>query len=113
MATTQYLNEKSPRPRSAFRSLVIAIIIGMLISTAVMAVLIGSALLGNSPAMNVLLELTMPSFNVLARLSPPIGNLYGQPGGGIEVFLAAAWVQIGLIAAGVVGLLRAVLVGRG
>ena len=82
------------------RSLTIAIVSGMLISTLVMVSLLGSGFLGYSPAMNMLLELTMPSFNIAASLAK-LAAINDLDGGAkmIILLLIVAWVQIGLIAA--------------
>lgn len=92
------------------RSILKPILLGLFISTALMVAIYVSAVMGSGLAVNMLLKMTMPQFNVLAMLIEPV--VPGDPESGGEALnflLLAAWLQIGLISAVAVGTARAVL----
>lgn len=85
-------------------------VLGLLISTALMAMIYGWAMIGYSPAMNLLLDMTLPPFNVAAAFMEPVPTDDLERGGQrIDLLLTLAWLQIGLIAAVVAAGARAVL----
>lgn len=92
------------------RSILKPILLGLLIGTVLMAAIYVSAVMGSTPAMNLLLEMTMPPFNVAAMLVEPVAPDDLERGGQrIDLLLLMAWAQIGLISALVVAGLRAAL----
>lgn len=89
------------------RSIAISTIAGILISTALMAIIYGWALIGHGQALNALLQLTMPSFNLAAQVLGPTAP--DDLDGGVKmlyVLFLSAWLQIAVIAAVVVAGIR-------
>ena len=86
------------------------ILLGLLISTLVMAGIYGSAVMGSAPAVNLLLELTLPPFNVAAMLVEPVSPDDLERGGQrIDLLLLVAWLQISLVSATAVAAARSAL----
>jgi len=95
--------------RGIFKS----ILLGLLIGTALMIAIYGLAVIGSKPAVNLLLEMTLPPFNVVAMLMEPVAPDDLERGGRmLDVLLLGAWLQISVLAAMVVAGTRAVLVQR-
>ena len=93
------------------RSILKPILLGLLISTALMITIYASAVMGSGLAISMLLKMTMPQFNVVAMLMDPV--VPDDPEGGgkaINFLLLAAWLQISLISAVAVAAARAALV---
>lgn len=90
--------------------LVKPILLGLLISTLVMATIYGSAVLGSTPSVNLLLKMTLPPFNLAASVLEPVAPDDLERGGQwIDLLLLVAWLQISVIAAVVVAVARAAL----
>ena len=86
------------------------ILLGLLIGTALMIATYGSAAMGSAPAINLLMKMTLPSFNVAAILSVPVAPDDLERGGQqLDILLLVAWLQISLISAAIVAAARAVL----
>lgn len=69
-----------------------------------------SAVMGSGPAVNLLLKMTMPPFNLAATLVEPVAPDDLERGGQwIDLLLLVAWLQISVIAAVVVAVARAAL----
>lgn len=86
------------------------ILLGLLIGTLVMAGIYGSAVMGSAPAVNLLLELTLPPFNVAAMLVEPVAPDDLERGGQrIDLLLLVAWLQISLISTTAVAAARSAL----
>ena len=82
----------------------------MLISTGLMVAIYASAATGSTWAMTTLLKMTLPPFNVAARLMEPVSPDDLERGGQmLDFLLLVAWAQIGMISALVVAGLRAAL----
>jgi len=95
------------------RSIVKSILLGLLIGTALMISIYGLAVMGSTPAVNLLLKMTLPPFNVVAMLMDPVAPDDLERGGRVlDVLLSVAWLQISVIAAVAVGGARAALVRR-
>lgn len=98
---------------SAMRSIIKTILFGLLIGTAIMAIVYSWAMIGYSPAMNLLLDMTLPPFNIAAAFMEPVPADDLERGGQrIDLLLMLAWVQIGAISAVAVAAARAALVRR-
>lgn len=86
------------------------IVLGLLIGTALMITTYGSAAMGSTPAINLLLKMTLPSFNVAAMLAQPVVPDDLERGSQIlDFLLVVAWLQISLFSAVIVAAARAVL----
>jgi len=86
------------------------ILLGLLIGTALMIATYVSAAMGSAPAINLLMKMTLPSFNVAAILSEPVAPDDLERGGQqLDILLLVAWLQISLISAAIVAAARAVL----
>ncbi len=86
------------------------ILLGLLIGTALMIATYVSAAMGSAPAINLLMKMTLPSFNVAAILSVPVAPDDLERGGQqLDILLLVAWLQISLISAAIVAAARAVL----
>lgn len=95
--------------RGIFKS----ILLGLLIGTALMIAIYGLAVIGSTPAVNLLLEMTLPPFNVVAMLMEPVAPDDLEGGGRmLDVLLLGAWLQTSVLASMVVAGTRAVLVQR-
>ena len=93
------------------RSILKPILLGLLISTALMVAIYVSAVMGSGLAISMLLKMTMPHFNVVAMLMDPVVPDDPESGGqAINLLLLVAWVQISLISAVAVAAARAALV---
>lgn len=96
------------------RSILKPILLGLLISTALMVTIYVSAVMGSGLAMSILLKMTMPQFNVVAMLMDPVVPVVPDDpesdGQAINRLLLVAWVQISLISAVAVAAARAALV---
>lgn len=93
------------------RSILKPILLGLLISTALMVAIYVSAVMGSGLAISMLLKMTMPQFNVVAMLMDPVVPDDPESGGqAINLLLLVAWVQISLISAVAVAAARAALV---
>lgn len=93
------------------RSILKPILLGLLISTAMMVAIYVSAVMGSGLAISMLLKMTMPQFNVVAMLMDPVVPDDPESGGqAINLLLLVAWVQISLISAVAVAAARAALV---
>lgn len=92
------------------RSILKPILLGLLISTALMVAIYVSAVMGSGLAISMLLKMTMPQFNVVAMLMDPVVPDDPESGGqAINLLLLVAWVQISLISAVAVAAARAAL----
>lgn len=92
------------------RSILKPILFGLLISTGLMAAIYASAVMGSGPAVNLLLKMTLPPFNIAAMLVDPVAPEDIERGGQmLDTLLLSAWAQISLISALVVAGLRAAL----
>lgn len=86
------------------------ILLGLFISTALMAAIYVSAAMGSTAAVNLLLKMTLPPFNVAAMLVEPVVPDDLERGGEmLNLMLLAAWLQIGLALAVAIAAARAVL----
>ena len=86
------------------------IVLGLLIGTGLMIATYISAALGSTPAINLLLKMTLPSFNVAAMLAEPAAPDDLERGGRmLDFLLIVAGLQISLISAVIVPAARAVL----
>lgn len=86
------------------------IVLGLLIGIALMIATYGSAAMGSTLAMNLMLKMTLPSFNVAAMLAEPAAPDDLERGGQmLDFLLMVAWLQISLISAVIVAAVRAVL----
>lgn len=84
--------------------------LGLHIGTALMITTNGSAAIGSTPAINLLLKMTLPSFNVAAMLAQPVVPDDLEQGSQILDFLpVVALLQISLFSAAIVAAARAVL----
>ena len=93
------------------RSILKPILLGLLISTALLVAIYVSAVMGSGLAISMLLKMTMPQFNVVAMLMDPVVPDDPESGGqAINLLLLVAWVQISLISAVAVAAARAALV---
>lgn len=98
---------------ASMRGIFKSILLGLLIGTALMIAIYGLAVIGSTPAVNLLLEMTLPPFNVVAMLMEPVAPDDLERGGRmLDVLLLGAWLQISVLAAMVVAGTRAVLVQR-
>lgn len=85
------------------------ILIGLLISTAIMAAIYVSAVMGSGPAVNLLLKLTLPSFNVGAMVLEPVAPDDLERGGQmLDFLLTVALLQISLLSAVAIAAIRAI-----
>lgn len=92
------------------RSILKPILFGLLIGAAIMVAIYVSAVMGSGPAVNLLLQMTMPPFNLAATLVEPVAPDDLERGGQmLDTLLLSAWAQISLISALVVAGLRAAL----
>ncbi|WP_461161702.1 hypothetical protein [Simplicispira piscis] len=92
------------------RSILKPILLGLVVGTAIMAAIYVSAVMGSAPAVNLLLKMTMPPFNLAATLVEPVVPDDLKRGGQmLDFLLLVAWAQIGMISALVVAGLRAAL----
>lgn len=90
--------------------LVKPILFGLLISTALMAAIFVSAVMGSNQAASLLLKLTLPPFNVGAMVLEPVAQDELERGGQmLDTLLMVAWLQISLLSAVAVAAARAVL----
>lgn len=90
--------------RGIFKS----ILLGLLIGTALMIAIYGLAVIGSKPAVNLLLKMTLPPFNVVAMLMEPVAPDDLERGGRmLDVLLLGAWLQISVLAAMVVAVVPA------
>ncbi|GAB2531191.1 hypothetical protein [Simplicispira piscis] len=86
------------------------ILLGLLISTSLMATIYVSAVMGSTPAVNLLLEMTLPPFNIAAAFLEPVAPDDLERGGQmIDFMLLVAWVQLIMVAAVVMAGIRVVL----
>lgn len=82
------------------RSIVITIVCGLAISAAFLGLVYVWALVGYPPALQLLLKLTMPPFNIAAMLAESVPPDDLERGGQmIDFMLLVAWLQIGALAA--------------
>lgn len=89
--------------------LVKPILLGLLIGTVLMAAIYVSAAIGSGPAVNVLLKMTMPPFNLAAMLVEPVAPDDLERGGQmLDSLLMVAWLQISLLSAVAVAAIRAI-----
>lgn len=80
--------------------LVKPILLGLLISTLVVATIYGSAVLGSTPSVNLLLKMTLPPFNLAASVLQPVAPDDLERGGQmLDTLLMVAWLQISALAA--------------
>ena len=86
------------------------ILLGLLIGTALMIATYGSAAMGSASAINLLMKMTLPSFNVAVILAQPVAPDDLERGAQqLDFLLMVAWLQISLISAAIVAAARAVL----
>lgn len=91
------------------RSIIKPILFGMLIGMAIMAAIYVSAVIGSGPAVNLLLQMTMPPFNLAAMLVDPVAPDDLERGGQmLDSLLMVAWLQISLLSAVAVAAIRAI-----
>ena len=84
-----------------------SILLGLLISTALMAAIYVSAVMGSGTAVNLLLKMTMPPFNLAATLVEPVVPDDLERGGQmLDSLLMVAWLQISLLSAVAVAVIR-------
>ena len=89
--------------------LVKPILFGLLISTALMAAIFVSAVMGSNQAASLLLKLTLPPFNVGAMVLEPVAPDELERGGQmLDTLLMVAWLQISLLSAVAVAAIRAI-----
>lgn len=89
--------------------LVKPILFGLFISTGLMATIYVSAVMGSGPAVNLLLKMTMPPFNLAAMLVEPVAPDDLERGGQmLDSLLMVAWLQISLLSAVAVAAIRAI-----
>lgn len=89
--------------------LVKPILLGLLISTALMAAIFVSAVMGSNQAANLLLKLTLPPFNIGAMVLEPVAPDELERGGQmLDTLLMVAWLQISLLSAVAVAAIRAI-----
>lgn len=80
--------------------LVKPILLGLLISTALIAAIFVSAVMGSNQAANLLLKLTLPPFNIGAMVLEPVAQDELERGGKmLDTLLMVAWLQISALAA--------------
>lgn len=92
------------------RSIIKPILLGLLISTVLMAAIYGAAIMGSTPAINLLLKMTIPPLNIAASFLEPVSPDDLERGGKrIDLLLMLAWLQIGVVCALALAWLRAVL----
>jgi hypothetical protein len=86
------------------------ILLGLLISTSLMATIYVSAVMGSTTAVNLLLKMTLPPFNIAAMLVKPVAPDDLERGGQmLDSLLLVAWVQLIIVAAVVIAGIRVVL----
>lgn len=86
------------------------VLFGLLIGAAIMVAIYVSAVMGSGPAVNLLLKMTLPPFNLAASVLEPVAPDDLERGGQwIDLLLLVAWLQISVIAAVVVAVARAAL----
>jgi hypothetical protein len=91
------------------RRIIKPILLGLLIGTLVMAGIYGSAVLGSTPSVNLLLKMTLPPFNLAATLVEPVAPDDLERGGQmLDTLLMVAWLQISLLSAVAVAAIRAI-----
>lgn len=82
------------------RRIVITILGGLAISAAFLALVYVWALVGYPPALQLLLKMTMPPFNIAAMLADPVHPDDLERGGQmVDFMIFVAWLQIGALAA--------------
>lgn len=92
------------------RSILKPILLGLVVGTAIMAAIYVSAVMGSGSAVNVLLKMTMPPFNVAAMLVEPVAPDELERGGQmLDTLLMVAWLQISALAALLAAGIRAVV----
>lgn len=91
------------------RSILKPILFGLLVSTGLMAAIYASAVMGSGPAVNLLMQMTMPPFNLAAMLFEPVAPDDLERGGQmLDSLLMVAWLQISLLSAVAVAAIRAI-----
>lgn len=91
------------------RSIIKPILFGLLISTALIAAIFVSAVMGSNQAANLLLKLTLPPFNIGAMLMEPVSPDDLERGGQmLDSLLMVAWLQISLLSAVAAAAIRAI-----
>lgn len=89
--------------------LVKPILLGLFVGTAIMAAIYVSAVMGSAPAVNLLMQMTMPPFNLAATLVEPVAPDDLERGGQmLDVLLMVALLQISLLSAVAVAAIRAI-----
>lgn len=92
------------------RSTIKPILLGLLIGTGLMAAIYVSAVMGSTTAVNLLLKMTLPPFNIAAMLVKPVAPDDLERGGQmLDSLLLVAWVQLIIVAAVVIAGIRVVL----
>lgn len=91
------------------RGTITPVLLGLVVGTAIMAAIYGSAVMGSGPAVNMLLKMTMPPFNLAAMLVDPVAPDDLERGGQmLDSLLMVAWLQISLLSAVAVAAIRAI-----
>lgn len=91
------------------RGILKPILFGLLISTGLMAAIYASAVMGSGPAVNLLLQMTMPPFNLAAMLVDPVAPDDLERGGQmLDSLFMVAWLQISLLSAVAFAAIRAI-----
>ena len=86
------------------------ILLGLLISTAVMVCLYAAALMGSHNAINLLVKLTIQPFNLAATfMEPPEPDDLADGMRVLDFMLLVAWLQIGLASAALLAGMKAVI----
>lgn len=89
--------------------LVKPILFGLLIGTALIAAIFVSAVMGSNQAVNLLMQMTMPPFNLAAMLVEPVAPDDLERGGQmLDFLLTVALLQISLLSAVAVAAIRAI-----
>lgn len=82
------------------RSIIKPILIGLVLGTVLMAAIYVAAVMGSGPAVNLLMQMTMPPFNLAAMLVEPVAPDDLERGGQmLDSLLMVAWLQISALAA--------------
>lgn len=90
------------------RSIFKPILFGLLIGMAIMAAIYVSAVMGSGQAVNLLLKMTLPPFNIAAAFMEPVSPDDMERGGKmLDLLLLVAWAQISLIATAAIAGIRA------
>jgi hypothetical protein len=86
------------------------ILLGLLISTAVMVFLYAAALMESHNAINLLVKLTIQPFNLAATfMEPPAPDDLADGMRVLDFMLLVAWLQIGLASAALLAGMKAVI----